>query len=119
MFGLGKKGKYIKDAAYSDVDDSPSKAFLIEHHNDENIKPYFDLAYAKRPEVELYDLKKDPFCMTNVAGKREYADVEKEMKKALMKELIKSKDPRVVGPDTEIFDSYKRYSKMRYFPEPK
>jgi uncharacterized sulfatase len=119
MFGLGKKGKYIKDAAYSDVDDSPSKAFLIEHHNDENIKPYFDLAYAKRPEVELFDLKKDPFCVTNVAGKTEYADVEKEMKKALMKELRKSKDPRIVGPDTEIFDSYKRYSKMRYFPEPK
>ena len=23
------------------------------------------------------------------------------------------------APDTEIFDSYKRYSKMRYFPEPK
>ena len=119
MFGLGKKGKYIKDAAYSDVDDSPSKAFLIEHHNDENIKPYFDLAYAKRPEVELFDLGKDPFCITNVAGKREYADIKKEMKKALMKELIESKDPRVVGPDTEIFDSYKRYSKMRYFPESK
>jgi len=75
------------------------------------------LAFAKRPEVELFDLKKDPFCMTNVAGKREYADIEKEMKKTLMKELIKSKDPRVVGPDTEVFDSYKRYGKMRYFPE--
>jgi len=34
-----------------------------------------------------------------------------------MMKLRKSKDPRVVGPDTEIFDSYKRYSKMRYFPE--
>jgi uncharacterized sulfatase len=41
------------------------------------------------------------------------------MKETLKKELRKSKDPRVVGPDTEIFDSYKRYSKMRYFPEMK
>jgi uncharacterized sulfatase len=41
------------------------------------------------------------------------------MKETLKKELRKSKDPRVVGPDTEIFDSYKRYSKMRYFPESK
>jgi uncharacterized sulfatase len=36
-----------------------------------------------------------------------------------MKELEKSGDPRVVGPDKEVFDSYKRYSPMRDFPEPK
>jgi len=29
-----------------------------------------------------------------------------------------SGDPRVVGPDKEVFDSYKRYSPMRYFPDP-
>ena len=41
------------------------------------------------------------------------------MKKVLMEELKKSGDPRVVGPDKEIFDSYIRYSPMREFPDPK
>ena len=36
-----------------------------------------------------------------------------------MKELKKSGDPRVVGPDKEVFDSYIRYSPMREFPDPK
>ena len=42
-----------------------------------------------------------------------------EMREALMKELRKSRDPRVVGPDTEVFDTYIRYSPMREFPKPK
>ena len=40
------------------------------------------------------------------------------MKQALLDELKKSEDPRIVGPDPEVFDSYLRYSPMRYFPKP-
>ena len=45
--------------------------------------------------------------------------LEKKMKSVLLKELKKSKDPRIVGPDKEVFDSYIRYSRLREFPEPK
>ena len=45
--------------------------------------------------------------------------IEKEMKKVLLKELKASRDTRIVGPDTEIFDSYIRYSPMREFPDPR
>jgi uncharacterized sulfatase len=40
------------------------------------------------------------------------------MKSALMEELNNSEDPRVVGSDKEIFDSYIRYSPIREFPKP-
>jgi uncharacterized sulfatase len=53
-----------------------------------------------------------------LAGNPDYADIEQEMKDALMNELKKSKDPRVVGPDKEVFDSYLRYSPIREFPKP-
>jgi uncharacterized sulfatase len=56
--------------------------------------------------------------MDNLAGNPEYAEVEKEMTQALMEELERSGDPRVVGPDKEVFDSYIRYSRMREFPDP-
>ncbi|MDX9883931.1 MAG: hypothetical protein RBS73_17865, partial [Prolixibacteraceae bacterium] len=42
--------------------------------------------------------------------------IEKELKQILLAELEKSNDPRVVGPNKELFDTYIRYSPMREFP---
>ncbi|MBS2096769.1 hypothetical protein [Carboxylicivirga linearis] len=56
--------------------------------------------------------------MNNLAGKPEYASIESELKDKLMRELQLSKDPRVVGPNKVVFDSYIRYSAMRKFPKP-
>ena len=72
----------------------------------------------KRQEFELFDIKKDPYNLTNLAGNSEFAAIEKELKEALMAELIKTEDPRVVGADKEVFDSYERYSPIREFPKP-
>jgi len=125
MFGLDKEGKFPSDfrsediyRAFTDIDPSPTKSFIIEKHGNEDIGQYFHLAVDKRPEFELYEVKKDPFCLKNLAGNAEFADVEKELKTVLLNELKKSEDPRVVGPDKEIFDSYIRYSSMREFPKP-
>jgi uncharacterized sulfatase len=86
---------------------------------DDVVRPYFIWAHAKRPEYELFDIKNDPYNLNNLAGKPEFAAVEQELKQALLAELKKSKDPRVVGSDKEIFDSYKRYvGPMREFPKP-
>lgn len=118
MYGIDENGIHHSEWAFTDIDSSPTKSYIVEHHNDENIKPYFEWAVAKRPQIELFDIKNDPYCLTNLAGNPKYADVEKEMKDALMSELKKSKDPRVVGPDKEVFDSYLRYSSIREFPNP-
>ncbi len=118
MYGIDENGKYIKDGAFTDIDDCPSKTFIIENYNNKEIQPFFELAHSKRPEVELYDVVKDPFCLVNLAGNSEYKDIEVELKNELMSVLKNTKDPRVTGPDTEIFDSYKRYSRIRKFPKP-
>lgn len=89
------------------------------HHNEPEMKTLFDMAFAKRPEYELYDVINDPVCKSNLYGKPEYAAIEQELKAALLNELEKSGDPRVVGPDKEIFESYIRYSPIREFPKPK
>jgi uncharacterized sulfatase len=118
IYGIDEDGKHHSEWAFTDIDDAPTKSFIIENMADEKVKPYFDLALAKRPEYELFNIVTDPFCLNNLVGNSKYSKVEKEMKKALMEELRKSEDPRVVGPDTEIFDSYIRYSPMREFPKP-
>jgi len=118
MYGIDENGKHHSDWAFTDIDAAPTKSFIIEHMNDEIIRPFFDLAHAKRPEFEFFNIKKNPFCLNNISGKEEFAETETEMKSALMEELKNSEDPRFVGPDKEIFDSYIRYSPIREFPKP-
>jgi len=116
MYGIDEKGVHHSDWAFTDVDASPSKSFLIENHSDEKIRYYFDLAYSKRAEYELFDIQEDPFCIKNLCGNSEYSAIETEMKEELLEELKRSGDPRVVGPDKEIFETYIRYSPIRDFP---
>tara|TARA_R110001592_G_scaffold363328_1_gene684152 strand:+ start:14647 stop:16110 length:1464 start_codon:yes stop_codon:yes gene_type:complete len=92
---------------YGDVDahmlqyPAPSKFYLLEHKNEDEVKPFFDLSFAKRPTIELYDLKKDPEQIYNVAGKPEYAETEKKLAKQMVDYLIATGDPREIG---EMYD---------------
>lgn len=119
MYGIDENGKHHSEWAFTDIDAAPTKTYLIEHWQDKNIKPYFDWAHAKRPEYEFFDVQNDPFCLNNLSGNSEYAITEKEMKESLLAELKKSEDPRIMGTDKEVFDSYIRYSPIREFPKPK
>ncbi len=62
--------------------------------SDENawgrLNPKFARAYFPhaRPVLELYDLEKDPTEMENLAGRPEYAAIEKELKLALQEKMI-------------------------------
>jgi uncharacterized sulfatase len=118
MYGIDENGMHHSDWAFTDIDASPSKSFIVENYRDKAMQPYFEWATGKRPEYELYRITEDPFCLDNLAGEREYGTVKEELKKALLNELKKTNDPRVTGPDPEVFDSYLRYSPMREFPKP-
>jgi len=118
IFGIDDNCLHHSGSAFTDVDASPTISFLIENHTDESISHFFDLSYGKRPEFELYDIVIDPDCLNNLYEDPNFGKLAREMKSELMKELEKSGDPRVVGPNKEIFDTYIRYSKMRKFPKP-
>lgn len=118
MYGVDAVGEYHNGWAFTDIDDCPTKEFIIEQRQDKSVRLSFDLAHAIRPEFELYYVRNDKYCMNNLIGMKEFEKIEAELKEVLLQELEKSGDPRVVGPDTEIFDSYVRYSPMREFPKP-
>jgi N-sulfoglucosamine sulfohydrolase len=84
-------------AAFPDMDASPAKAWLIEHRHDSQYKWYFDYAFAKRPEEELYDLSKDPDSTINVAKEPAYAATKTQMAAELMEKLTAVGDPRVTA----------------------
>ena len=118
MFGLNAEGKYIPDGAFTDIDDCPTKTFLIENHRTPGIEEYFKITHDKRPEFELFNVVEDPSCVYNLMRDKKYEADAKKLKALLLEQLTIYEDPRVVGKNPEIFDSYKRHSRMRKFPKP-
>ncbi|MBM3852596.1 MAG: sulfatase [Verrucomicrobia bacterium] len=82
---------------YADMDASPTKAWLIAHRNDPQWKWHFEHAFGRRPGEELYDLRKDPDQVKNVAADPAYAQTREDLAARLMKRLTEAGDPRVTG----------------------
>ena len=58
-----------------DEDAGPTKAWLVLHRDDPEVRPYFERAYGKRPKYQVFDRKKDPHEIDNVAEDPDYAGV--------------------------------------------
>ncbi len=93
---------------YADVDASPTKSYMLKYRNEPQVAKLFELAFGKRPAEELYDLRKDPDQLNNVAGKTEYAMVKTRLAADLLTELKTTRDPRVLGRG-DVFDKYPYY----------
>jgi len=78
-----------------------TKMYMLENREEQAVKPLFELAFGKRTAIELFDLKKDPDQMTNVADDPAYAKVKAELQARLVAHLIATGDPRETG---ESFD---------------
>ncbi len=104
--------------AYHDIDACPTFDFMIDQRNDPDVRPFFELAVNKRPSEELFDIKNDPYCLNNLAMDPDFKNVLVEQRAALGSYLMQTNDPRVTGKG-DIYETYKRYSSIRKFPEPK
>jgi N-sulfoglucosamine sulfohydrolase len=87
-----------------DMDSSPTKAWLVNQRHNPAWKRHYDLAFGKRPREELYDLKKDPHQVNNVAADPAYASILADLEQRLMDELRRTGDPRLVD-DGRYFET--------------
>ncbi len=78
------------------IDPSPSKQILRLHRNEKDTKRFANLAFSRRPQEELYDLRKDPDQLHNVASDADHADTKQQLRHQLDSELVNSGDPRLV-----------------------
>ncbi len=120
---LGDDGQLLPldptlSAVFADSDPGLSKAFLLENRDQARFEHYFLYAVGKRPTEELYDINADPGCLVNLAGDPDYAEVREELAARLDEYLRKTGDPRVVGPEYDIFESYPRYGQIRKYLPP-
>jgi N-sulfoglucosamine sulfohydrolase len=97
---------------YGEIDISPTKTSMMENRNEHGIARLAELAFGMRPAEELYDLRKDPHQMNNVAGTMPYLESLQVMRNRLFAHLRKTQDPRVVGGKVE-WDYYPYYGLRR------
>jgi N-sulfoglucosamine sulfohydrolase len=108
------KTKDGKDA-YHDIDGGPSLSQLVAGKNDPALKPFLDLAVAKRPTEELFFLKDDPATIKNVAADPAHAAAKARLRVQLDDFLTKTGDARMTA-NGDVWETYPRYSAIREFP---
>jgi N-sulfoglucosamine sulfohydrolase len=107
----GDPERYFAVGRFGDCDPGPAKDYIIEHRDDAKVKRFFELAFAKRPAEELYDVTTDPYQLVNVASRPELADVKSDLRGTLDEWMKRTNDPRVNPADD-------RFDKFRYFGQP-
>ena len=97
----------FRRAWLSDCDNGPTKTEIWNMRNTPEGKKYFDWSFGKRPEQELYDLRKDPEQLVNVQQKPEYAETLKKLSAQLHSKLVQTDDPRAADPMSSMDQSGK------------
>jgi arylsulfatase A-like enzyme len=87
-----------------DDDAGPTKAWFVGARKSPEWSAQFDKFYGRRPMFELYDLRKDPDEMNNVAEEPAYTAVRKEMTERLFTILRETGDPRMTE-DGKYFET--------------
>ncbi|MFZ5831643.1 MAG: sulfatase, partial [Planctomycetota bacterium] len=94
------------ETGYMNTDGSPTKTLVLElRRKPEGEDLYWKLCFGKRPAEELYNVARDPECITNLADESQYAETKKALETQLVSELKAQEDPRMFGRG-EIFEKF-------------
>lgn len=93
------------ETGYLNTDGSPTKTVILDGRTDPKLRRFWELAFGKRPAEELFDLRKDPDCLFNVARDGDYSARRNELNDQMLRELSDQDDPRTAGRG-EVFDQY-------------
>jgi N-sulfoglucosamine sulfohydrolase len=85
------------ETGYLNCDGSPTKTLILNNRRRGVDTSFWQLSFGKRPAEELYDLKKDPDCLRNLAGVSGYQSVKKAMEKEMEAKLLAQGDLRMQG----------------------
>lgn len=102
---------------FGDVDRGVTKSFLMARALDPEIRPYYLMAYGRRPAEELFDIEKDPHQLRNIAADPAMAEVKQQLIWRLNAYLQAHDDPRQRGATP--WDEYPFISAWRLLKNPK
>jgi len=93
------------ETGYLNCDGSPTKTYILDTRRKKGIIEYWQLNFGKRVTEELYNIVDDPYCMSNLVGHIEFAELKIEMETEMIQKLTNEEDPRILGKG-RIFDNY-------------
>lgn len=96
------------DVPFGDCDEGPTKRYILNHTDQPEVKPLFQLCFAKRPPEELYDVSQDPHELKNLAEDTRYAQTKAALRTQLEQWMRETADPRATSHD-EPWDRYPYY----------
>lgn len=102
---------------YGDIDDSPTFKYMFNNQKkNPDVAHTMDLAVAKRPHEELYNIIIDPDCINNLAQHSSYQKIRNELQIRLFDYLKKTEDPRM--SNKAPWDDYPFYFNNGDFSSP-
>lgn len=101
-----------KDPArvFGDVDDSPTKEFILARRSAPGMEKFFELNFGKRPAEELYDVRSDPDNVRNLAADPAHAATRQKLRGELDTWMRETGDPRALKADDDRWDKYPYFS---------
>lgn len=98
------------ETGYMDCDAGATKSHILERHRKDAADPFWALCFGLQPNLQLYDLKRDPDFTSNQAGQPGTAAQLARLRDQLHAELRRQGDPRMEGKG-DIFDRYEHATK--------
>jgi arylsulfatase A-like enzyme len=93
------------ETGYLNCDGSPTKTEVLKARSDPARRQLWQWSFGKHPQEELFNVKTDPECLNDLAGKPEHRALQAAMKEQLFRELKEQDDPRMSGRG-HVFDEY-------------
>lgn len=93
------------ETGYLNCDGGATKTVILQARRDGSEKRHWQLAFGKRPTEELYDVKRDPDCLNNLANQPKYKTQKLQLRQQMERELKAQGDPRMFGKG-HIFEQY-------------
>jgi N-sulfoglucosamine sulfohydrolase len=93
------------ETGYLNCDGGATKTAILQARRSGTVKLHWQLAFGKRPAEELYDMSKDPDCITNLANDPKYRATMGKLRQQMERELKAQGDPRMFGKGY-LFDRY-------------
>lgn len=93
------------ETGYMNVDGGPTKTEILKARRNPKTARYWELSFGKRKGEELYNIKEDPNCMTDLSGREAYLPLMRRMEKEMTARLVEQEDPRMFGRG-DVFDRY-------------
>jgi len=93
------------ETGYLNCDGSPTKTECLNARQSPGTERYWAWSFGKRPQEELYDIRKDRECLDNLAGRSELQEMKAALRDQLFRELRQQGDPRMFGKG-RVFDEY-------------